>query len=325
MVDGRIPVFGRPTINLKSPEEQLDADDLKGLDWANPREVSAALDELRMRPSMNYTSEIPGLRRRAAMWLNSEREFKIPDDIAFIDVNLDAAVIREHFPADGKAIACDSREYGAPEPATGPGYMDLTSTAYLIVTRGGMHNFFLRDNEEWADAYKALLSHVAQGTVEIIGRPAGKPFCQKLDGSIFSSVFIRFFLDDPAAVSTHGLPILDCTYPNSASFQKEPYFAAGSRFGGDQLIVEGKPAFSTLQVLKSDIPEAFPYLKAGKEKISRRMAASKLSSALSDTKPTPRPTYIPESSLAEHVTTSAGSVRARSARSAEHRSRQDRL
>src|SRR5664280_575631 len=46
MVDGRLPVFGRPTINLKLPEDQLAADDLKGLDWANPREVSAALREL---------------------------------------------------------------------------------------------------------------------------------------------------------------------------------------------------------------------------------------------------------------------------------------
>jgi hypothetical protein len=228
------------------------------------------------------------------MWLNADQEFTIPNDIAFIDVYLDATAVQKRFPPGSKAIACDSRELGAPEPATGPGYMGVTSAAYLIATEGGMHNFFLRDTDEWAHAYKALLSHVAQGTVETIGRPAGKPFHEKLDGKLFSSVFIRFYLDDPATIKSGSEPVLDCSYPKSATDQTLPYYAAGSRSAGDSLLVNGKVEFSNLEVLKSDIADAFPFVEARKRMISKRRAASKSSTSLSDNKSTPRPAPIPK-------------------------------
>jgi hypothetical protein len=279
LVDGSIPVFGRPTINMELPEKPLSAEDLKGLDWANPREISLALT-VPGRPWIDNTCIIPGLRRRVAMWLNADREFTIPDDIAFIDVYLDATAVQKRFPPGSKAIACDSREFGVPEPATGPGFMGVTSAAYLIATEGGLHNFFLRDTDEWAHAYKALLSHVAQGTIEIIGRPAETPFHQKLDGKLFSSVFIRFYLDDPAIIQSGSEPVLDCSYPKSATDQTLPYYAAGSRFGGDRLLVNGNAAFSDLQVLKSDVADAFPFVEARREMISKRRVASKLSTRL---------------------------------------------
>jgi hypothetical protein len=151
-----------------------------------------------------------------------------------------------------------------------------------------------RDTDEWAHAYKALLSHVSQGTVEIIGRRAGKPFHEKLDGKLFSSVFIRFYLDDPATIKSGSEPVLDCSYPKSATDQTLPYYAAGSRSAGDELLVDGKVEFSHLEVLKSDIADAFPFVEGRKKMISKRPVPSKSSTSLSNTKSTPRPAHIPK-------------------------------
>jgi hypothetical protein len=270
---GEIPVLGRPTANLELPQKQLSKEDLTGLDWANPREVALALNRSRLRPC-NKSISVPGLRRRAAMRFNETQEFTIPDGIAFIDVSLDAAAVQRRFPPGSKAIACDSREYGAPEPATGPGFMDLTSAAYLIATEGGLHNFFLRDNEEWAKAYQDLLSHVARDNVEIIGRPAGTAFHQKLDGKLFSSVSIRFFLDDPKAIDFRDQPVVDCSHPKTATCRTLPYFSSGSRCDGDQLIVDRNVVFSNLKVLKSDIAVSFPFVEVKRKALSKRSTPS---------------------------------------------------
>ena len=203
--DGRIPVFGYPTEIWKSPEVQLSSNHLRGLDWANPSEFEG-------------TEFMPGLRRREAMKFRSDKEFAIPEGIAFRYVTVSSSAVIQEFPAQGAAIGFTSGEYGPPERPDGGGYMRLTSAAYWIATEGGKQSFFLRDNAVWSRSFKELLDQIIDGQVEVIGRPKNTSFQERLEGIRLSSILIQFTLDDPRTIeSSDQFPVLECSYPRTAS------------------------------------------------------------------------------------------------------------
>jgi hypothetical protein len=76
------------------------------------------------------------------MKFQSDKEFAIPEGIAFRYVTVSSSAVLREFSAQEAAIGFTSGEYGPPEPLDCGGYMRLTSAAYWIATEGGKRSFF---------------------------------------------------------------------------------------------------------------------------------------------------------------------------------------
>jgi hypothetical protein len=239
LVAGSISLVGMPTGRTGNPDQppprtgtkrKISPKIIRSLEWGW---LSAEIPWLRRKPRFGRPGEYVGYRNVCT----SSRELLVC------------------FPPGSDPIA---HKVNPNEPAIHPeglGYMALSAVACWIACEGGAGSFFTRDKEAWSAAFAKLLSAIASGDVEIIGRQSGLALPDRINGRKFSSIPVDYPYQDRACS--------DLELGNEARLQCSGYYwkeedrwehYSDALWGAG----ESQPEYTHLQVKKEDIRRLWP-------------------------------------------------------------------
>lgn len=176
---------------------------------------------------------------------------------AFSDIKLAADAIKQIWSIPSNVETSDEEFPVEPtmmEPmlrSGAAGYVPLSSAIYWIMTEAGNVSRYLNDTQSWEATVRRLTPLMSTGEVEVIGRNlSGQP--QPLDRHLFAQIPIGHPLRESFSLLFRDGPWISCT-----PYLDEEHW--GRDFNDIMYLVRATPpAFTHLQVKKSDILKHFP-------------------------------------------------------------------